>query len=336
MKITIGIPVYNEEKYIQKTVESILNQTYSDLEILIVNDGSTDNTFKVLKKLILQDPRIIVITQENKGISKTRNVILENASGDYITFIDADDEVDNDLIENYLKIVREFSPDIICTNYFEYQFGNKESRIIKNNLPYNKILKKNEIIEFFIKPYFQKEIGIISSVCTKAYSKEFLLKNNLFFEEDLKRGEDYWFNFYAFQKAETVYAIDKAFYHYYTQPGSIMRTYFEDQYENIFINRKRLKKVESDFSLQVSWEEKNTQAINRISEIFLMEIKNKGFKNSYSNIIKQLKNPEIQNFFRTGKVSKVHLKIIRFLILIKQNFFAVLIYYVWSFRMRKE
>ena len=93
-KISIIIPAYNCEKYIERCVKSILCQTYHNLEIIVINDGSKDNTIKVLKKLGNEDNRIVVINKENTGVSDTRNLGLEKATGDYIGFVDSDDYIE--------------------------------------------------------------------------------------------------------------------------------------------------------------------------------------------------------------------------------------------------
>lgn len=102
-KVTIIIPVYNSEKYIGKCLDSILNQTYTNFEILVVNDGSKDNSQKVIEEYQNKYPdKIIAINQENKGVSKTRNESIKKASGDYIMFIDNDDFLESDYIETFV------------------------------------------------------------------------------------------------------------------------------------------------------------------------------------------------------------------------------------------
>jgi len=96
-KITIIIPVYNTEKYVEKCIESIINQTYKNLEIIIVNDGSTDNSYNICKKYCEIDERIILLTQDNQGLSVARNNALDIATGKYVEFVDSDDWIELDI-----------------------------------------------------------------------------------------------------------------------------------------------------------------------------------------------------------------------------------------------
>ena len=99
MKISVIVPVYNVEKYLTKCVDSIMNQTYKDLEIILVDDGSTDNSGKICDEYVKKDKRFKVIHKKNGGLSDARNVGIKNSTGEYLSFIDSDDYIDNDMIE---------------------------------------------------------------------------------------------------------------------------------------------------------------------------------------------------------------------------------------------
>ena len=104
MMISIIVPVYNSEKYIDKCLDSILNQTYKDLEIVLVNDGSNDQSLKILEKYALRDTRIKVVNQENKGVAAARNTGLDNATGEYILYVDSDDWIENNMVERMVEL----------------------------------------------------------------------------------------------------------------------------------------------------------------------------------------------------------------------------------------
>ena len=108
--ISVVVPVYNVEKYIDRCLNSIINQTYRKLEIIIVNDGSTDNSRKIIDKFSKMDSRIIVIDKNNGGLSEARNVGINAATGDYITFIDSDDFVSYDYIEYLYSLIEKYNP----------------------------------------------------------------------------------------------------------------------------------------------------------------------------------------------------------------------------------
>ena len=122
--ITVVINVYNGEKYISKCLESVLNQTYKNLEILIINDGSTDNTLKVIKKY--KDSRIKIITQKNIGISLSRNVGIDNFKGEYVFYVDSDDYIEEDTIEYLYNICKKYNVLIsTCRSKDIYDYNNK-------------------------------------------------------------------------------------------------------------------------------------------------------------------------------------------------------------------
>ena len=141
--ISIIINVYNCEKYISKCIESAINQTYKNLEILIINDGSTDKTLEICKKN--KDSRIKIITTKNQGLSMSRNTGLDNAKGKYLYFIDADDYIDNDTIEYLYKLIIKYDADLATCNpltIFNYDFKKIEEKEIIKNIDNIEMLKK--------------------------------------------------------------------------------------------------------------------------------------------------------------------------------------------------
>lgn len=141
--ITVIINVYNGEKYIRKCLDSIINQTYKDLEILIINDGSTDKTLSICKSY--KDKRIRIITTKNQGLSLSRNVGLDNAKGDYIYFVDVDDFIELDTIEYLYKLSKKYKTDITTCNSMDivnYDFKLKEQEENIEILSSKEMLKK--------------------------------------------------------------------------------------------------------------------------------------------------------------------------------------------------
>ena len=128
-KVTIIVPVYNVEKFIGKCIKSVLNQTYKNFELIIVNDGSPDNSLEICNYYNSLDDRIKIFTKENGGLSSARNYGIEKASGDYICFIDSDDYIEKDFIKNLLETALKSDSDIVICNYnrvFENKSNNAE------------------------------------------------------------------------------------------------------------------------------------------------------------------------------------------------------------------
>ena len=120
--ISVIIPVYNGERFLRKCLESVQNQTYNELEIIVVNDGSTDNTIRILEDISREDKRVKIINYEiRKGVSEARNTALDSFNGEYVVFVDCDDFVSNDYIETMYKEIDKY--DVVCSGYNEIEKG---------------------------------------------------------------------------------------------------------------------------------------------------------------------------------------------------------------------
>lgn len=143
IKISVIIPIYNVEQYLSQCLDSIINQTYTNLEIILINDGSTDNSEKICNQYKLLDPRIIVIHKTNGGLSDARNTGIKIATGDYISFVDADDFIDKNMYTILFQKINTTNADIIWYNHYNYQSSNEILKVLflskKNNICYLKI-----------------------------------------------------------------------------------------------------------------------------------------------------------------------------------------------------
>lgn len=185
--ITIIIPVYNTEKYLNKCIQSVINQSYIDLEIVLINDGSVDNSLNIINKYAKLDNRIVVINKSNTGQGESRNIGINNAKGEYIFFLDSDDYLDRCCLENLISYNQKMDCEIIVYN------GNgflDETGVI-NDEPYFNIVDyyNNKIVDG--EEFFHTNMDCISP-CLKLYSKEFLIKNQILFP-NYKYGEDIYF-----------------------------------------------------------------------------------------------------------------------------------------------
>ena len=257
MKLSIIIPIYNAEKYINDCLDSI-TKTNKDIEIILIDDGSKDNSLNVCKCYSNKDKRVKVYHQDNKGASGARNEGIRKANGDYITFVDADDL----LTEDWDNIIDYLDKDDI------YYFASIN--------PSN----KNELIRY-ITGINDKGICIASS-CSKAFRREFLLNNNLLFNENLINGEDMLFNTEAALLSKTYKAIDFHYYLYRQVIGQSTRKFnekiistdkeFHKQLELIFDKYKFDKDISKEIKTS-SIEKGIILILRRISYIH-------GFKNA--------------------------------------------------------
>lgn len=212
MKVSIIVPVYNTENYLEKCVESLCHQTHKDLQILLVNDGSEDNSLKLMEELAKKDSRIEVIDKEHSGLAATKNVGLNAVKGDYVSFIDSDDWIDLNMYEVMLRQIEEHGADAVyCEWKEEYSDGTSE---LKGRDGTKKIVLKNEEIldEFFRnKIYMRTSSGLLSMK----------MIGDLRFHEDLQPGEEMLFGLLALGNAKCVVYTNIPFYHRYNRLGSI-------------------------------------------------------------------------------------------------------------------
>lgn len=170
-KVSLIVPVYNTSKYLEKCINSLINQTLDDIEIIIINDGSTDNSEKIIKKF--NDKRIKYIAKQNEGIGKTRNLGIEKATGEYLAFVDSDDYLSIDFCEKMYKKATSDNCDIVICNFFE----------VRHNLIG---IKFNDFKDTNLKKYPELINNINLGPCNKIYKKELFENKDNRFVENLK------------------------------------------------------------------------------------------------------------------------------------------------------
>ena len=228
--VSVIMPVYNAEKYLDRSISSIINQTYDNLEILLIDDCSTDNSYNILKEYAKKDKRIKVFhNQENQHVSETRNVGIRNSTGKYLYFIDSDDFIDNDYIEHLVNTAEKENADVVVNSeIYKYKYDKQHSNIILS--PFNRIGNNNKIL--VLKSFL--------SVCNKIYKKDIQEKYDIFFDNTIKVGEDGIFNIFFFSKSNNIIFISPNSFYYYnkTNNNSILtlaeyKTFFDNTFNVI-------------------------------------------------------------------------------------------------------
>ena len=223
-KITVIVPVYNVENYLRKCLDSIMAQTYKNIEIIVVNDGSTDTSGEICKEFSGMDHRIIYIEQENAGLSAARNTGLNNMSGDYVTFVDSDDWIEQDYIETLYKKIVEYQADIAVGNYYSYNEDEETYYFhIYGNSYYEKVYDNISIFENLYESQEMKSFALISA-WGKLYKAK--LFDYLRFDKG-KLGEDGYFNQKMYLSVNKVVYLNKGLYAYRQRSGSITKTWTE-------------------------------------------------------------------------------------------------------------
>lgn len=237
MKLTAVIPVYNAEKYLPRLFKSLERQTSKDFEVSIVNDGSTDHSEELILEFIKNNPDIKVIYNKipNSGQGAARELGINSGSGEYICFIDADDDVEPDYFETFINIIDIDHPDMVCVNYFV-----DDKKV--DNLNYNDSLLSLDEIKEKIYPYIihtNRYQYFSPSLWAKAFKKDIYLNNVC--KSNIKVGEDVAVFIPTFLECKSVYLSSKHLYHYRVNGDSIMKTKKPRNYSDVINLYNHLK-----------------------------------------------------------------------------------------------
>lgn len=224
-KVSFIIPVYRiDEEYLKECIESVLKQSYNNIEIILIDDGSPDNCGKVCDEYAAKDSRVISIHQENAGVSVARNNGITRASGDYIAFVDSDDWVEADYAEKIITAFKDEPADIVLFGYSSEYGKVSDVHLIGKNAMY-----EGEEIDFLRKGILNP-IGIClenipASPWAKVFRREFIKETKLLYVPGLKRMQDNVFCFDAYGKARNVKYINTVVYHWRANENSVCYKY---------------------------------------------------------------------------------------------------------------
>jgi glycosyltransferase involved in cell wall biosynthesis len=220
MLISVVIPVYNVEKYLSKAVESVIEQTYNKLEIILVDDGSTDNCAEICDSFAEKDSRVIVIHQKNSGLSGARNAGIKMASGDYIFFLDSDDYIEPDTLEFAVKNAQLYKTDLVIWGYIT-EYENKQQPDKEIRVPDCLIYEGNNDLDYVP--------SCIGYAWNKLYNRDIIERNNLEFRHGVSLVEDILFNRDYIAHVSRILFVDKCFNHYLQRNVPTLGT---KQYDN--------------------------------------------------------------------------------------------------------
>jgi len=237
-KISVILPVYNVAQYLRQCLDSIINQSLKELEIICVNDGSTDNSALILEEYAAKDKRFIIINQENCGQGVARNKGLEIASGEYVAFVDPDDWIDLSTFEAAYDMISRNNADILSYDFKEYKeaFGRYKKKCFADELKkvYNIDIKNGQIYNNnLLKGH--KLTAVQLYVWNKLYSREFINRHCIRFAEN-KFAEDHIFSIAAFLNANSICYLSRFLYYYRTRKTNNKKCFSDDNFcifENI-------------------------------------------------------------------------------------------------------
>lgn len=312
--ISFIVPVYNAEKSLDRCINSIINQSYTNIEIILINDGSIDNSKLICNKYAKEDNRVHVEHIKNSGVSNARNTGLNLASGEYIVFVDSDDYLEDDMLVSLVKYIKKYNSDIIV---FDPVFEDKNGNILKfvtKNIEQDRLYTNKDILDIifpWIYGNIYDQLNVIKRAAEKnkdvypdcynapwqSIYKKSLIDNHRF---NLKFNiyEDLLFNLEVLANANNIVYCEKPLYHYICNDGNSLST----KYHCDFINTKvklfeEMKMIVDRYKLpQKLKDDLNYRIASDIISVFINESKNKnGIIEQYKNLRKYVDYPIIKN-----------------------------------------
>ncbi len=239
--VSIIVPVYNAEKYLNRCLESIVNQTYRNIEILLIDDGSPDSCPQMCEEWAQKDSRIIVIHKENEGAGQARNTGLDNANGEYILFVDSDDYIDCKTVEICVDAAEKENAQVVLFSLYNVDSHSRVKPASVMSSP--KTFDKNELRQELLPSLFVHTLGYGVSVWGKMFCIDVIKKNELSFVSEREYySEDAIFVLEYFSKIQSACALNQRLYYYFENNNSLSRTYTEDRENRI--DNYLLKSVE--------------------------------------------------------------------------------------------
>lgn len=221
-KVSVIVPVFNVEKFLENCLNSILTQTLTDIEIILLNDGSTDGSLKICDEYAAKDKRISVYSHENRGLGPTRNRGITLAKGDYLAFVDSDDHISPDGLEKLWQKAEATGADIVQGETFMYEDGGDCCKVRASLREAKDIILTEDNLESFFADYYFARI-YSHNAWDKLYRRDYVLKNNLVFGDNRKIfAEDNWFQLQALHYLPSVAFVPVKYYWYRQQSDSIM------------------------------------------------------------------------------------------------------------------
>lgn len=240
--VSIIVPVYNAEKYLERCITSVVSQSYTDIELILVDDGSSDSSREICEKWQTKDNRVRLISKENAGAGMARNTGLDYAKGDYVLFVDSDDYIERGAVSLCVAKLAEDKSDTVIFPQTILHEDNSPPRVIRLRTPYN--VFEGATVRYELLPSmftYSMEIGV--SVWAKMFSLDLINKYNIrFYSEREYYSEDTLFVIEYFAKAQQVSILNENLYYYLSINNSLSRTYNSKREENL--NRFLLKSLE--------------------------------------------------------------------------------------------
>lgn len=303
IEVSIIVPIYNKEKHLKRCIDSILNQTLKNIEIILVNDGSTDNSLEICKNYARTDSRIKIINKENEGVSKARNDGILASSGSYVGFVDADDYIDENMYRSMLMKCKSFNSEVCISNY--YIENNNYLNPVKLDI-HSDLVSKKDILDTFILDMINSDLTkkisktIMGSSWRFLISRQLLTNNNVSFPVNIPLREDLLFVLDVMLKTDSICIERSCLYYYVDTDGSALKKFRENYFElGLDVNNRIEKTLVVHNGNNLVKQRLNYNYLN----LFISSIVNEASKNSHYTFREKIKRIEdICNHDKTKEV----------------------------------
>ena len=286
--VSVLVPVYNVVDTLEKCVDSILTQTYKNIEIVLVDDGSTDGSGELCDKIQKEHPNIKVVHKANEGLGPTRNRGVQEATGEYIYHCDSDDWLESDLVATCVEKIEANNAEMVMFGYNLFTEDENGLHLFDKSYTDNCVLEGEQSVrEFFVKNYYN--YFVVTSLCNKFWRRSFIVDNNLMVPP-FRRGQDVAYALLTFDKLSKVVSISDCFYNYIIQPGTLNKgKSFSDTLDTQY---KIFKSAEDAFKRWGLYSESEEQKlVNKTCEIianFTVHAMSVKYRKDWRNIAKLL------------------------------------------------
>ncbi|MEQ8154256.1 MAG: glycosyltransferase [Clostridiaceae bacterium] len=314
--LSIIVPVYNSEKYLGECLDTIINQRYTDLEIILIDDGSADRSREIIKDYMARDSRIKAFFQKNSGVSAARNSGIKNSTGDYITFVDSDDWLELNLYEEIIQKIEENNCD---AGLYSYTRELKACVKMDEVLPFSsdELLDRERIHKDLILNLISYEDetkeSIMGAIWRCVFKAELIKGNNILFDREMHYAEDLIFCLNAFKKCNSIYILNKPLYHYRLSGTSVTSEYKSDHFERQLFVYNKIKEVFKDNN--------DTALSNRMNIMMLRYIingithicnTNSSFSEKYRNVKRILNDKASEDIRKNYSIKSNKYKILKY------------------------
>ena len=329
--VSVIVPLYRCASTLHRCIDSIIGQTLADLEIILVDDGSPDRSGAIADEYAGRDARIRVIHQDNRGPGAARNAGIKIARGEFLGFVDSDDEVLPEMFKTLYGAAQRYEAAIAICSYFDVTYPGNSAYEVRHTIKNNELLDKGEIRKRILPTFGSNENVGYYNLWNKIYLRSWIMKEGILLEEDRDHGEDWWFNIQMIARCPSMVGVQQPLYRYVHQnEASLMRKYRENGFELFVRGRQQLRSILEQQSVHYDSRALDQRFIYEVFSHLIQMIKHHGsIKACRDRIESIISNEEVANCCRNDIDLPFHLQWLCFCIRKKYRALTYISLYLW-------